>query len=177
MPATYIWTVCQFSWVCLFILLVLACMRFYRKAVVPECVLLTFACYYILIRFSICRMILKSVASHSYAELRGNNLLEHESLTTLETRRTVSLQHACSDIFVSFRHRTFSESKPVTFTSPMSCRHACNVKSGQCVNFSWVSIYVSIYIISVNLHAFLLLSSNSRVCIIEFCVLLNFNQI
>jgi len=40
-----------------------------------------------------------------------------------------------------------------------------------------VSIYVSIYIISVTLHAFLLLSSNSRVCIIEFCVLLHFNQI
>ena len=37
--------------------------------------------------------------------------------------------HACSDIFVSFRHRTFSESKPVTFTSLMSCRHACNVKN------------------------------------------------
>ena len=37
---------------------------------------------------------------------------------------------------------------------------------------------VSIYIISANLHAFfLLLSSNYRVCIIEFCVLLHFNQI
>ena len=47
----------------------------------------------------------------------------------------VSLQHACSDIFVSFRHRTFSESKPVTFTSLMSCRHACNVKNTwTCVN-------------------------------------------
>ena len=54
--------------------------------------------------------------------------IEHESLTTLETRRTVPLQHACSDIFVSFRHRTLSESKLVTFTSLMSCRHACNVK-------------------------------------------------
>jgi len=29
----------------------------------------------------------------------------------------------------SFRHRTFSESKPVTFTSLLSCRHAYNVKN------------------------------------------------
>ena len=40
-----------------------------------------------------------------------------------------------------------------------------------------IQLSVFIYIISVNLHAFLLLSSNSRVCIIEFCVLLHFNQI
>jgi len=38
---------------------------------------------------------------------------------------------------------------------------------GQCV-ISWVSIYI----ISISLHAFFY-----RVCIIEFCVLLNFNQI
>ena len=38
-----------------------------------------------------------------------------------------------------------------------------------------IYIYVSIHIISVSLHAFLLRSS--RVCIIEFCVLLHFNQI
>ena len=44
-------------------------------------------------------------------------------------------EDSCSDIFVSFRHRTFSESKPVTFTSLMSCRHACNVKdTWTCVN-------------------------------------------
>ena len=55
-------------------------------AVIIECVLLHFACYYILIRFSICRMILKSVASHSYAELRGNNLLEHEEQSRIRSR-------------------------------------------------------------------------------------------
>ena len=37
--------------------------------------IIDFACYYILIRFSICRMILKSVASYSYAGLRGNNMI------------------------------------------------------------------------------------------------------
>jgi len=37
--------------------------------------LLNFACYCILIRFSICRMILKSVASYSYAELRRNIMI------------------------------------------------------------------------------------------------------
>jgi len=36
-----------------------------------------------------------------------------------------------------------------------------------------IQLSVSIYIISANLHAFLLLSSSSRVCIIEFCVLLH----
>ena len=70
----------------LFILLVLTCMRFYCKAVVPECVLLNFACYCILIRFSICRMILKSVASYSYVELRGNNLLEYEEQSRMRSR-------------------------------------------------------------------------------------------
>jgi len=40
-----------------------------------------------------------------------------------------------------------------------------------------IQLSVSIYIISANLHAFLLLSSNYRVCVIEFCVLLHFNQI
>ena len=55
--------------------------------------------------------------------------IEHESLMTLETRRTVPLQHDCSDIFVSFRHRTLSESKLVTFTSLMLCRHAYNVNN------------------------------------------------
>ena len=44
-------------------------------------------------------------------------------------------EDSCSDIFVSFRHRTFSESKPLTFTSLMSCRHACNVQNTwTCVN-------------------------------------------
>jgi len=37
--------------------------------------------------------------------------------------------HACSDIFVSFRHRTLSESKPVTFTSLRLCRHAYNANN------------------------------------------------
>ena len=55
-----------------------------------------------------------------------------EGLSSVVGRRGV---HACSDIFVSFRHRTFSESKPVTFTSLMSCRHAYNVKNTwTCVN-------------------------------------------
>jgi len=36
-----------------------------------------------------------------------------------------------------------------------------------------IQLSVSIYIISANLHAFLL--SNYRMCIIEFCVLLHFN--
>jgi len=44
------------------------------SVVIIECVLLHFACYYILIRFSIYRMILKSVASYSYAEFTGNNI-------------------------------------------------------------------------------------------------------
>ena len=39
---------------------------------------------------------------------------------------------------------------------------------GQCVNFSWVSIYVSIYIISANLHAFLLLRSFYRGVLLNF---------
>jgi len=62
--------------------------------------------------------------------------------------------HACSDIFVSFRHRTFSESKPVTFTSLMPCRHAYNVKNTYIWTSVSIQLSVSIHIISVSLHAF-----------------------
>ena len=49
---------------------------------------------------------------------------------TVHPRRThVGHEHACSDIFISFRHRTFSESKPVTFVFLTSCRHAYNVNN------------------------------------------------
>ena len=41
--------------------------------------IIDFACYYILIRFSICRMILKSVASYSYAETIISDLLNTRS--------------------------------------------------------------------------------------------------
>jgi len=53
--------------------------------------------------------------------------------------------HACSDIFISFRHRTFNESKPVTFTFLMSCRHAYNVKNTfnwTVCQFSWVCLFI-----------------------------------
>jgi len=42
-------------------------------------VYIDFACYYILIRFNICRMILKLVASHSCAELRGISMNQRRS--------------------------------------------------------------------------------------------------
>jgi len=64
-------------------------------------------------------------------ERTAKELIEQESTGVTVTIRIrprpySAFAHACSDIFVSFRHRTFSESKPVTFTSLMSCRHARN---------------------------------------------------
>jgi len=76
----------------------------------------------------------------------------------------------------SFRHRTLSESKLVTFTSIGLRHHAYNVNNIWTVNSAECRyIYVFIYIISVSLHAFI--RSSYRVFVIEFCVLLHFNQI
>ena len=78
----------------------------------------------------------------------------------MRSSATASLTVPCSDIFVSFQQRTFDKS-------------AYNVKN--ILDSVKIQLSVPIYFFSVISHTFLL--SNYRVCIIEFCVLLHFNQI
>ena len=56
--------------------------------------IIDFACYCILIRFNICRMILKSVASYSYAELTDNNIrfAEYEEQSQIRSRSNEGCQ-------------------------------------------------------------------------------------
>ena len=80
---------------------------------------------------------------HRRSPIRVLLLLVCVSFTIIGQPRNNVLIRRVSDIFVSFRHRTFSESKPVTFRSLMSCRHACNVKNPWTVcQFSWVCLFI-----------------------------------
>jgi len=84
---------------------------------------------------------------------------------------TRSVPYSMPAVTFSLRHRTLSESKPVTFTS-LIVMSPC-LKRQQHSNSVSFQMSLSIYVISNSLHAFLLISSIYRVCIIEFCVLLH----
>jgi len=104
---------------------------------------------------------------HWTAERRSWPTSSREPDRRWHSPRPHSLFSTCLQWHFRFvRHRTFSESKPVTFTSLMSCRHALQRQ----VHLTSVSIQlsVSIYIISANLHAFLLLSSDYRGVLLNF---------